>query len=491
MRFSHFVFISSMCISALSHADDELVQPEDLGQPISAVAHLKSLSDIQEQTFQVPTIHALNNRHGVSSTFVQVNDLPMVDIQLMFDAGAVRDREIDPELSGIAHMTAQLMSKGTDQYSAAQISRYFEDLGAKYTIQAQRDSFTVTLRVLSEPKKIDAAVNMLLHIINHASFARPNMTQMVQSNQQGQKQLQENASRLIQLQFYRSVYGQHPYASSTTGTAKSIAKIQTQHLQQFRQQYLVRENLNIAITGKLSKRSANALANSISQHIPSGQKAKALAAAQDTQKWNIHHIHQNASQAHVMMGHLTTSRHDPDRLALEVANRMLGNSSFNSLLMQELRIKRGYTYGVSSALSFPKSTGMFSISYSTEQAQLLDSIQVAHQTLIRFLTQPIDAALLQETKSGMLKAFPLNFASNASINGQIATLGFHQEPLGYLANYRAQVEKLSAADVEAAVRRHLRANQLTVVVVSNQLDKSALQHMLEANFTATSADQVP
>ncbi len=491
MRFSHFIFISSLCVSALSYADDEIAQVEDLGQPISAVAHLQSLSEIQEQPFQVPTIHALKNRYGVQSAFVQVNDLPMVDIQLMFDAGSVRDREIDPELSGVANMAAQLMSKGTARYSAEQISRYFEDLGAKYSIQAQRDSFVVTLRVLSEPKKIDAALDMLLHLLNDTNFAQKNMTQTVQSNQQGQKQLQENGSRLIQLQFYRSVYGQHPYASSSNGTGKSMAKIEAQHLQKFRSEYLVRENLNIAITGKLSQSKANAIANTISQHIPSGRKAAAIAVAQDTRRWNIQHIQQNASQAHVMLGHLTTSRHDPDRLALEVANRMLGNSSFNSLLMQELRIKRGYTYGASSAVSFPKSTGMFSISYSTEQAQLLDSIQVAHQTLIRFLTQPIDPALLQETKSGMLKAFPLNFASNASINGQIATLGFHQEPLSYLANYRAQVEKLSAADVEAAVRRHLRANQLTVVVVSNQLDKIALQKMLEANLQSSSTITSP
>lgn len=100
-----------------------------------------------------------------------------------------------------------------------------------------------------------------------------------------------------------------------------------------------------------------------------------------------------------MLGHIGTTRHDPDRLALEVANRMLGGSGFHSVLMKELRVKRGYTYGASSSMSFSQAPGVFRISYSTRQDQLMDSIRVAHKALVDFVREPIDPKQLEETKT--------------------------------------------------------------------------------------------
>lgn len=479
---------STLLISGLSNSNDLSVTEEDNpNQPLTAIQQLKSLKNLQDtDDFIVPTIQNLM-LSTVPAHFVQVNALPMVDLQLNFDAGSVRDAEIAAELYGIAHMSAQLLNKGTVRYSATEIARQFEDLGSQLSVQAQRDNFVINLRMLSDPAKIQQSVNLLLEIFNQANFASPNIERLVENNQLGQKQQQDNPSRLMQIQFYHNLYAKHPYGRPVNGGSKSIAKISPEHLKQFREKLLVRENLNIALTGDMTVQQAKKLAQHISQNIPSGQAAAPIAPAIDLKKMHIQHLTHRSSQAHVMMGHLTTSRKDPDRLALEIANRMLGNSSFNSLLMQELRIKRGYTYGVSSSMTFPKSTGLFSISYSTEQAQLLDSINVAHQTLIRFITQPIDSALLAETKSGMLKAFPMNFASNSSINAQIAALGSHQESTDYLSHYKQRVSAISAQDVQNAVRKHLRAEGLTFVIVSQQLDQTALRQQLQQNLKATDA----
>lgn len=123
---------STLLISGLSNSNDLSVTKEDNpNQPLTAIQQLKSLKNLQDtDDFIVPTIQNLT-LSTVPAHFVQVNALPMVDLQLNFDAGSVRDAEIAPELYGVAHMSAQLLNKGTARYSATEIARQFEDLGSQ------------------------------------------------------------------------------------------------------------------------------------------------------------------------------------------------------------------------------------------------------------------------------------------------------------------------------------------------------------------------
>lgn len=218
--------------------------------------------------------------------------------------------------------------------------------------------FTVRLRVLSDPDKLNPAVNMMMYILNHAQFNPSGLNLVLNNTKIGQKQVQENPSRMMNIRFYRALYGQHPYAEPTTGTNGSLKKITPELLRTFRQKLLIAQNMNIAITGNLSANDAMKISNTISQNITQGEAVAPLPTPEDQQDFNIHYIPFNSSQAHVMMGHLAIQRNDPDRaVALEVANQIFGGSGFNLVLMKELRVKRGYTYGAYSSLVSTLSQG--------------------------------------------------------------------------------------------------------------------------------------
>ncbi len=207
--------------------------------------------------------------------------------------------------------------------------------------------------------------------------------------------------------------------------------------------------------------------------------------------FDIIHLPYNSTQANVIFGHLGTTRDNKDRLALEVANRMFGGSGFNSVLMQELRVKRGYTYGAYSAFSFSQAPGIFSFSYGTRQDQLIDSIRVAHKAFNDFVKMPIDQKQMEETKAGMLRAFPNNYSSNATINAQLGLLGFYQQDPDYLTQYPKLLEKITVADVQNAVRTYMHPENMTVIVVSKTLDKNEVQQILEDNVQATPTKIIP
>ncbi|WP_349929610.1 pitrilysin family protein [Acinetobacter sp. A1-4-2] len=490
---SCLIFVSMMIwVQAASAEIDLNTLPDDNPTQLKSIPLLQSLKITHPQNqFHAPYVHDLKNTYNVRTLFVESQDLPMVDIQLTFNAGSARDEEIAPGLFGIANMAAKLIDEGTEKYTANEITHTFENVGARFSAQAYRDMFIVKLRVLSEPKKLEPAIAMLLEMLNHSTFKKPSIDLVLNNTQVGQKQIQESPGRMMNILFYRALYGKHAYAEPITGTQRSISKITPAQLQQFKEQFLVAQNLNIAITGQLSHKQAQQLSERIAGNLKQGEKAKPLAQPIDKSGFDIRHIKFNSSQAHVMMGQLGPTRFDPDRLALEVANQMFGGSGFNSILMKELRVKRGFTYGAYSSFSFSQAPGIFSFSYSTRQDQLLDSIQVAHQALVNFVSQPINPKQLEETKAGMLRAFPNNYSSNASINAQLGSLGFYNQPANYLSNYPKLLEKITVQDVQNALQKHLHPERLTIIVVNDKLDKAALETILKQDLSPQVRSNTP
>lgn len=465
-----------------NHEESENVMDDSTLKANSTLQSLKNLD--KQQQYQTPFVQDLENNQKVRTLFVSTTDLPIVDIQLTFNAGSSQDQALGQGLFGMSNMAAKLITEGTDQYSAKEIASTFEGLGAQFNVTAYRDMFVVRLRVLSDPEKLNPAVNMMLHILNHAQFNPSGLNLILNNTKVGQKQIQENPSRMMNIRFYRALYGQHPYAEPTVGTNGSLKKITPELLRSFRQKLLVAQNMNIAITGNLTAADATQLANTISQNMTQGEAAEALPEPQEQHDFNIHYIPFNSTQANVMIGHLGVKRSDPDRIALEVANQMFGGSGFNSVLMKELRVKRGYTYGAYSTLATTLAQGFFSLNYATEQNQLMDSIQVAHQALRDFVKKPVQKKQLEETKEGMLRSFPMTFSSNANINAQIASIGFYQLPADYLAQYQKQLSQITVKQVQTAIQKHLRADRLTLVVVAPTLDQQALKQMLKDDIGA-------
>ncbi len=492
---------SILCLSLLAatypvlHAESYNENSPDFNDnpsQLQSIPMLQSLKNLQtDKAYRAPHVQVLKNRNGVKTLFVESQGLPMVDIQLTFNAGSARDEEVGKGLFGVANMAARLIDEGTEKYNATEISSVFDQAGAQINIQAHRDMFVVRLRVLSDPKKLEPALSMMMEILKNATFKNSSISLALSNNQVGQKQLQENPSRLMSIRFYREIYGMHPYAEPITGTNGSIKKITPEILKAFRDQFLVAQNMNIAITGKLSPKDAQNLAERISGNLKQGEKAKALSEPAKKIGFDIVHIPYNSSQANVMFGHLGTTRNNSDRLALEVANRMFGGGGFNSVLMQELRVKRGYTYGAYSSFSFSQAPGTFSFSYGTRQDQLIDSIRVAHKAFSDFVRMPIDKKQMQETKAGMLRSFPNNYSSNANINAQLGLLGFYDQPADFLSQYQKLLEKITVDDVQNAVHKYMHPENMTVIIVNPQTDKDEIKAILESNLQTAPSKQIP
>jgi Predicted Zn-dependent peptidases len=159
---------------SLLHAETYTENVPDLNDnpsQLQSIPMLQSLKNLQiDKDYRAPLVQVLKNRNGVNSLFVESQDLPMVDIQLTFNAGSARDEEVGKGLYGVANMAARLIDEGTEKYNATQIASVFDQTGAQFSVQAHRDMFVARLRVLSDPKKLEPALSMMMDVIKNATF---------------------------------------------------------------------------------------------------------------------------------------------------------------------------------------------------------------------------------------------------------------------------------------------------------------------------------
>lgn len=431
--------------------------------PVTSLQRLDSVSRLSAEpvirrSFAIETWKTAN---GAKVLFVRAQELPLLDVRLVFDAGAARDAE----LGGLATTVSRMLDEGTAARDTTAIAAAFEQAGASYGASSYRDMAVAELRVLSDPAFREPALEVFRDVVAHPAFPAEPFARIQQGSEVGQQQQEQSPAALASRLFYQDAYGAHPYAQPPAGTRSSLARLTREDLVSFHQRYYVARNLTIALVGDIARSDAEAVAEKLSASLPAGEPAPALPEAPRLAK--ARHLHHEfpSQQTHILLGAPGIRRGDPDYYALQVGNEILGGGAFTSLLMREIRQKRGLTYGVYSGFTPMRAEGPFLISLSTRSDQSQEALRLARQLLTDFVKQGPDEAAVKESKASIIQGFPMSASSNASIVGYLGAIGFYDLPLDYLDQYLARISAVTAEDVRKAFRRHVRPDRLLAVTV--------------------------
>lgn len=434
-------------------------------QPLASLARL----DDQAPQRRSLNIQQWQTTQGSQVLFVAAPELPMFDIRLTFAAGSSKDGD----LPGLASLTNALLDQGTTSKSADDIALGFENLGARLGGGSYRDMGIVSLRTLSDPALSESALQLLTEVIGQPAFQPQAIERLKNQLRASFAQQQKDPGTLANQALFADLYGQHPYAHPTRGTADSINRITRRQLQGFYQRHYSAGNVQIALVGDLNRQQAEAIAERISSALPQG-KALPAVTAPDTPAASQQHIEFDSSQTHILLAQLAIERGHPDYAALYLANQILGGSGFGSRLMEEVREKRGLTYGIYSGLSPMQGRGPFMISVQTRAELSQATLEFVQLLLQEFVEQGPTAEELAASKREILGSFPLSAASNSAIVGQLGAIGFYNLPLSWQDDFIGQIEQMDLQTVKDAVQRHLQPDALTTITLGPTVEQLPL-----------------
>jgi zinc protease len=152
---------------------------------------------------------------------------------------------------------------------------------------------------------------------------------------------------------------------------------------------------------------------------------------------------------------------------LYVGNHILGGSGLVSRISEQIREKRGLSYSAYSYFNPMRQQGPFIIGLQTRNDQANEALQVARDTLQKFIQDGPTAKELEESRQNITGGFPLRLSSNKKIVGMLALIGFYQLPLDYLDSFSARVEAVTIDDIRTAFSQHLRPQQMVTVLVGD------------------------
>lgn len=431
-------------------------------QIITAIALLlttaaaSALPDIQ--TWQTP--------NGARVLFVAAPEIPMVDVRLVFDAGSARDGAH----TGLAALTAAMLTQGAGQWNADELAERTAALGASIGVETDRDLTSVTLRSLTQQPTLEMALEMFTAVVTTPTFLAADWERVRQNWLIGLRQAEESPQAVGHKALKRAIFGAHPYAADPSGTAATVTMLTREQLQAFHARYYQAKNAVVAIVGALDRAAAEAMATRLTAGLPAGERAPALPPVPELTTGAVTTLPFPATQTTVLLGQPGLRRGDPDYFPLYVGNHILGGSGLVSILMDEIREQRGLSYSVASSFMPLAQLGTFilGLQTKTEQAPLARTVLV--ETLQRFIATGPTEAQLTAAKKNLTGGFPLRIASNSSIINYLAVIGFYQLPLDHLAQFTARVEAVTATQIREAFARRVHPERMAVVMVGRVAD---------------------
>jgi zinc protease len=410
---------------------------------------------------------------------------PAVSIELLLrDAGSSRDPADKP---GMAALTAELLTQGTDKRSAQDIAQAIDFVGGSLSAGAGRDATTIRASVVK--KDFDLAMDLLSDIALHARFASEEIERQREQSLSGLRVQYSDTNYLASAVFRRVIFGANSYGLPAEGTPASIAAITRDDLVSFRDQFYAPNEALMAFAGDITPDEAFAAAEKFFGAWPVKASRMILSAvAPQTRGMRVVVVNKPDSvQTQIRAGRPGIPRNSPDYLPLAVTNQIFGGG-YNSRLNTEVRLKKGLTYDASASFTSYLRSGDFQARTFTRTETSVDATKLVVDEIARMATGEVSADELNVARDYLAGVFTISSETPAEVADRVVTAAFYGLPEDYNQNFPEKVRGITADEVRQMAARYFNASDLDLVLVGNA---SKFAEALKQAFPSAQFEEIP
>lgn len=416
-------------------------------------------------SFPKPVEKTLTN--GLRVITIERGSVPLVSAVLLVRSGG----EVDPPaLAGRANITATLLTDGgTKTRSAPELAAQIDALGAEMEASAGWDASTVRMSVMSS--KFDQAMEIFSDVVRNPSFKEEEVDRIKRKTIDNLTVALSQPGTLASYVAARVLFGDAPYGHGLGGTPESISQIKRDDLVQMHTAYYRPENAVLVIGGGLKSEQAIKVAE---QYFSDWTNPSAPGSANKIEKARASEYKSrvvvidkpDSGQAAVLVTQTGIKRTDADYFRGIVMNSVLGGG-YSARLNQEIRIKRGLSYGAGSQLDSRRMTGRFIASAQTKNESGAEVANLMLTELKKLAEVPTSEMELEPRKAVITGNFARNLETGRGFVAQIANLALYDLNLAEIGNYISHVDAIEAGDVQQFMKMHLAPTQASIVIVGN------------------------
>ena len=453
---SKFVSFSlCLCVSVVSLFSSVLAQTENPPPPGAP------------RPVQVPKVQETSLPNGLKVVVVERKNVPLVTAQLLVLSGSSSEED---SLAGLANTTASILLKGTKTRTATQIAEEMEFLGGNIDSAAGWNSSQVTINVTSD--KLDKAMAIMADTILNPTFLPKEIELFKTQTLDELNVLLKQPGNLASFVASRYTFGEH----TALGTPETISKFNQSNLSAFYKANYTPKNSVLILTGDVSLQTANALAKKYFG-IWKTPKSKMTSTTKITVSKEVNPSNNpvfkrilvidlpNSGQAAVNYAkRLDFGRisENSDYFSSIVANTILGGG-YSARLNQEIRIKRGLSYGAGSSITWRKMSNNI---FARAQTKNVSAAEVTELLAGEIGKLGADAAMQDELTARKLTLtgdFGRDLATTGDLAARIADLYTFGLKPDELNTYIQNVQKVSDAQVKNFAMQNIRGGDIIIV----------------------------
>jgi len=411
---------------------------------------------------QVPERFVLPNGMVV---FLQVDhELPLIDGFVRIRGGA---REVPTTKAGLMDLYGDVWrTGGTKSKTGDELDDFLEARAAKVEADAGLDSTALSFSCLKND--FDSVFRVFVDVLRAPEFRESKLELTRQQMMTAISRRNEDVDGVAGREAQKIGYGaDSPYAR--VPEYWTVAAVTRQDLIDWHKQHVAPKNIILGISGDFDAAKMKTLLNELFADWQAGARTEPSAVMVPAPKPGIYFANkEDVNQSQIQIVAAGIRRDDPDFFAVRVLNEVL-SGGFASRLIKELRTRQGLAYsvdgGVESAWDHP---GLLRLSMGTKSATTVQAVQGMKTEMERLFKQPPTDKEIQQAKDQILNSFIFRFDSMNKILQEEMLYEYYGFPLDYLDKYRANIEKITAADVSRAAKRLIETNKFAVLVVGNE-----------------------
>lgn len=405
-------------------------------------------------------IQEVTSPGGITAWLVQDDSIPFVALDLEFRGGASLDQA---DKRGAINLMTATLEEGAGKLNATQFAQSVEDLGANFSFDVGDDALSINMRALTENR--DQAADLLAQALVQPRFDTDAVERVRAQVQAIIRSEATEPQAIAAKEMARQAWGDHPYATSINGTAESVAALSQQDLVAAKNRVLARDRVIVGAAGDISPEELGILVDKILGGLPEAGTAPLPKPAQLGLTGGVTVIDWDSPQTIVAFAGPGLPIDDPDYFAAFVANHILGGGGFSSRLMDEIREKRGLTYGVSTGLA----TGIYGYSWqggmAGPNATTAEAVGLIRAEWDRMADGGVTDQELNDAKTYLTGEYPLRFDGNGKIASILSGMQLAGFPIDYPNTRNDKVDAVTAADVQRVAQRLLKSEDLRFVLV--------------------------
>ncbi|GGA94807.1 peptidase M16 [Allosediminivita pacifica] len=404
-------------------------------------------------------IQTVESENGFTAWLAEEHSIPFVALELRFRGGASLDEE---GKRGATNLMVGLLEEGSGDMDARGFAAAAESIAANFSYDVGDDAVAVSARFLTETR--DEAVDLLRQSLVEPTFSETALERVRAQVLSSIRSDVTDPDTLAAESFAKAAFGDHPYGSPYIGSLESVAALTREDMQTALHNAIAQDRVYVSAAGDITPEELSQLMDDLLSDLP--ETGAPMPEDVDVQMQGGETVVPfDTPQSTVVFGHEGIARDDPDFFAAYVMNHILGGGGFEARLMQEVREKRGLTYGVYSYL-VPKDHGpVYMGRVASANDRVGEAVQVIRDEWARMAEEGVTEEELERAKTYLTGAYPLRFDSNAAIAGILVGMQLDGLDPEYVLTRNDKVEALTVEDINRVAKRLLKPEALHFAIV--------------------------